>query len=77
MKVYVAMRGCYSDTCFAGVFDSLERALAAFPGDSWKHSREFGWSNELDWSDFVTITEERVRDKGPTRITNIAEEPSG
>ncbi len=73
MKVYVAMRGCYADKLFAGVFDSLERALAAFPGDEWTHS-ELGWDNELDLDDFVTITEEVVVDTGPTRITNIAED---
>lgn len=73
MKVYVAMRGCYSDKYFAGVYDSLERALAVFPGDEWEHSEQFGWNNELDWDDFVTITEEEVRDEGPVRIAEITE----
>lgn len=64
MKVYVAMRGLYSDKHLGGVYASLERAKAALPGQVWKQEEDAqAWWNELDWDDFAEITEMEVIDK--------------
>jgi hypothetical protein len=65
VKVYVAEQGCYSDRSVVGVYDSLERAMAALPGKKWKHAEIMTanyWTNELDWDDFVEIMEMEVVD---------------
>ena len=71
--IYVAEQGCYSDRHFAGVFDSVERAIAAFhkPGMNWTHTKREGkhgyedWSNDKDWGEAVRIQKEEIEVNGP------------
>ena len=84
MIVYVAEQGCYSDKYMAGVFDSVERAIAELDPDSkwkWTHSVfHYGnevshdWRNSGNWSEAITISETRVEDAGPLYAGVIYEE---
>ena len=66
MKVYIVEGGEYEQRYTAGVFDTPERAMAAFPGH-W--TREL-WLNEKQYSqqwasEKYTIYEEDFIDSGP------------
>lgn len=73
MKVWVAVAGCYSQQYVAGVFDSPERAIAAF-GGKWTREvhgtpkRGYGewYSNNKDWDNAVRLEEFDLCDEGPT-----------
>lgn len=85
MKVYVAERGCYEDKYVAGIFDSPERAMAAMPGEVWTKTtwtsfpnwpdrsvvrHWVDWSNDLDWDNAVTITEDEIIEVGDMRAVD-------
>lgn len=70
MIVYVAISGCYSQQGVAGVFDSPERAMAAFPKGKWTRElwvreRMESWENGRDWDDAVSIVAYEIQDSGP------------
>lgn len=59
--VWIAERGCYSDMCVTGVYDTAEAAKAdnKHRGENWKleqpDSDEPTWSNGLGWSELVVV----------------------
>ncbi len=83
MIIYIAEQGCYSDRYFAGAFDSLERAIAAFDPKNectWTYTRfEHGgevsedWHNGKDWGEAVRIQKDTLITEGPLIAGNIVE----
>lgn len=75
MKVYVVERGCYEERYVAGIYSSVEAALAAHPlpregvnkgpgsaerPGGWQSTGDGRWSNGLDWDEAESITEMEV-----------------
>ena len=84
MKVYVAVRGCYSQQYVSGVFDSAERAMAAeSPDDQWIKWNENGyihWENTRDWDEDVRIEEFEFVSDGPVKdayASMVRDDPDG
>ncbi|GEM_PF-7008047 len=66
--VYVVTRGCYEDTYVAGVYDSLERAIAACPGEHW---RRVVWvPYQGPYQSFVKMAEANTEGKTEVTTTN-------
>jgi hypothetical protein len=70
MKVYVVQSGCYDSEYIAGVYCSVEAAIAKHPvpakdrnrvrDGGWQKDRWGVWSNGYDWDECDTITEYEV-----------------
>ena len=76
MKVYIAEAGCYEERSVIGIYDSVERAIAANPGHYtrtlWQSggtmrvtARWQSWANDKDWGSHIEITEHDLEDLGP------------
>jgi len=57
VKVYMVERGCYSDRHVASVHSSVEKAMAHYPGETWRPLEYCeGWQNTKDWGDLLEIS---------------------
>ncbi len=57
MKVWIVIRGMYSDQNVDAVFSTAEKAMAAYPGETWEYGTKWGerWTNTKDLSEFIGI----------------------
>jgi len=73
VKVYIVERGCYSDRHVASVHSSVERAIAHYPGETWRPFVDCsGWQNTKDWGDLLEINvfelDEKPYDVGQSEL---------
>lgn len=59
MKVYVVIKGLYSDQFISSVHSSAERAKESYPGERWIEDK-WGIRNDKDFGDALEIKEIEV-----------------